>query len=773
VRLGRARRLALLSCLVAAAAGAGIVSVRRVNDQLAVIEACEAVDQERWAVALAKTAGRVADSETGHAALSCRCLALLATGGGDECIGLLERAVEADEGGEWTPGPELSVHLIQTWREQGRSADAARLAQRAARRYPDDPTLFYLEIETRSAVEDEATVLLELEARLPPAGPQAARMRVSLANRHLLRGDAERALAVLGDRVPAGAGAAAELWFDTRGMALATSGDVAAVDAHYDAWRRAGGDPAELEGRYALTLSIAGLNPPGGATIDLLVEAYSKSDRWSDAKLREAVAIRLILALANAARTDEALAVYDHARREFELAGLSRDEIERSAAQRSLAELPPAQRRGTLRFLVPDPAAGTEILLSPDVDEPVDSEFTALPLPASGRVEVVRGVGAAPQRWVVRDAQERTLASGTINPVAGRVVDVRVAPRAPEAPARMQLARKSADGRRRVILLLLDCADWRITGYLRARGDLPTLDALLRSGHRAVLDSDPPLTAAALEAIVWPHRRGDASLLGIVHRVGTELAGLASVGENPFAALAWLLPEDEDLFARLGAGRHAVANLLLSHGGIRAGRHSEITGPDGLKRRVPLHQSARDLNPDERERYPLLARALLGRDAIHVRTIAAEFDTTREIVEAGEVDLLALRVEPLDILTHAHFAEAVRNGQDDGRNLLYAIYRYIDARIAEVYRETDADDVFIVMSDHGIRTAMEHSRHAMFIATGPGVPVGRAPGRPAIRGVGAVAADLLGVATDWPDTGIAPWARTLASTSDDSRATAR
>jgi hypothetical protein len=189
-----------------------------------------------------------------------------------------------------------------------------------------------------------------------------------------------------------------------------------------------------------------------------------------------------------------------------------------------------------------------------------------------------------------------------------------------------------------------------------------------------------------------------------------------------------------------------------------------ITGPNGAQQRIPLHESARDLNPKERERYPLLADALLGRDAIHVRTIAAELDTTREIVEAGEVDLLALRVEPLDILTHAHFAGVVRDGQDDGRNVLYSIYRYIDARIAEIYRQTDADDVFIVMSDHGIRTAMEHSRHAMFVATGPGVPVGRAPGRPAIRGVGAVVADLLGVPTDWPDTGIAPWARALAST---------
>jgi hypothetical protein len=351
--------------------------------------------------------------------------------------------------------------------------------------------------------------------------------------------------------------------------------------------------------------------------------------------------------------------------------------------------------------------------------------------------------------------------------VAGGVVDVRVEPRQPREPQRVRLTRRPGDGRRRVILLLLDCADWRIVEYLRARRELPTLDALIRDGHRAVLDSDPPLTSAALEALVWPTRRGAASFVGLVHRVGVELAGLASVGENPVDALSWVLPEDEDLFSVLGAERHSVANLLLAHGSIRAGKHSEVTGPFGRKQRIPLTRSVRDLRADERERWPALAAALAGRDATYIRTIAAEFDTAVEIVDAREIDLLALRIEPLDILTHAHFAETVRDGQDDGENVLYSTYRYIDARIAEVHDRIDADDVFIVMSDHGIRTAMEHSRHAIFVATGPGIPKGRAPGRPSLRGVPAVLGDLFGVRTDWPETGVAPWARALAAAPAD------
>ena len=235
------------------------------------------------------------------------------------------------------------------------------------------------------------------------------------------------------------------------------------------------------------------------------------------------------------------------------------------------------------------------------------------------------------------------------------------------------------------------------------------------------------------------------------------------MGENPLAALRWVMPESADLFSVLGAGEFSVANLLLAHGSVRAGRHSEVTGPDGVKRRIPLTSSARDLRADEREIWPALAAAAPGRDRLHIRTIAAEFDTAAEIVKAGEIDFFALRIEPLDILTHGHFAETVRDGQDDGDNLLYSVYRYVDARIAEVHEQVDADDVFIVMSDHGIRTAMEHSRDGMFVATGPGIPKRRAVGRPALRGVSSVFGELLGVATDWPDTGVAPWSHALAT----------
>ena len=117
-----------------------------------------------------------------------------------------------------------------------------------------------------------------------------------------------------------------------------------------------------------------------------------------------------------------------------------------------------------------------------------------------------------------------------------------------------------------------------------------------------------------------------------------------------------------------------------------------MTGPDGARRRVPLATSARDLDPSERARFPGLAAVSAERDRVHLRTIAAQMDAAQALVAARELDLFALRVEALDILTHAHFAEAVQEGQDDGAGLLFDVYRYLDARLGSLHAELDADD---------------------------------------------------------------------------------
>ena len=752
-------RLSILLAALTVSVGLGIISIRHADQNAAILAACGAVESGDWNTALQRTEDLTLGGSLARDAAECRCIALVATDRGGECESLMDRLLSDSASDGWSPNPSLAVHLIQTRRSAGHIAEAAELARRAARQFPTNGDLFFLELTTRSSIEDEALVLRELEARIDPKAAEATRMRTSLATRHLIRGDARRALDVLGPGPPMGSQDAIERWHDTRGMAFANTGDLSAVKRSYAEWARAGGNPKELQARYALTLSIAGLGDPDASTVSLLGDALAKADGLIDESLLEALAIRLILTLVDADEQEGALAVYDHFQKRFALAGLTREELERSAIHHTLENENAGRPNGTIRFSLPSRNPQYSLLISPPPGEPVDTDFYPVDLSESFAVDVNRPLDVAPVRWVYRDGDGSALASGTVNPEPGAVVSVSVSPGAPLPAPRPILTREPADGNRRVLLIMLDCGDWRLTQYLRARGELPVLDSLLSVGFRGVLDSDPPLTAAALESIVWPERRGGASFVGLVHQIGIEVAGLASVGENPFSALSWILPEDEDLFSMLGSKEYAAANMLFSHGGIKAGHHSEITGPNGLRRRLPITTSSRDLDAEERRRWPKLVTDS-ERDAVHLRTIAAEFDTAAEIAEAREVDFLALRIESLDILTHSHFAQTARTGQDNGNRFLYELYRYIDTRLGEVHNLLDEDDIFIVMSDHGIRTAMEHSHHAMFIASGRGVPFGRADGRPALRGVSAVIADLMGIDASWPRTGVAPWSKT-------------
>jgi hypothetical protein len=752
------RRLVLLLAALAVSMGIGVISVRHTEQNAAVLDSCGAVESGDWNTALKHTEDLPLSGRTARDAAECRCIALVATDRGAECESLMDRVLADPASDGWSPNPSLAVHLIQTRRSAGHIMEAADLARRAARKFPSNGDLFYLELTTRTSVEDEALVLRELAARIDPQAAEATRMLTSLATRHLIRGDTRRALDILGSGPPSGSHDEIERWYDTRGMALANAGDLPAVKRSYAEWARAGGNPMELQARYALTLSIAGLADRDASIVSLLRDALAKTDGFLDERLIEALATRLILTLVDASEQEEALATFDHYQRRFAFAGLTREELERSAIHRTFEAENSIRPHGTIRFLLPRRDAQDTLLISPAPKEPVDADFQPVDLNESSIVDVNRPLDVAPVRWVYRDREGSVLASGTVNPEPGAVVSVPISLGDPRPPLHATLRREPADGHRRVILIMLDCGDWRLTQYLRTRSELPVLDTLLSVGFRSVLDSDPPLTAAALEALVWPERRGGASFVGLLHQIGVEVAGLASVGENPFGALSWILPEDEDLFSVVGAKEHSAANLLFSHGGIRAGRHSEITGPNGLRRRLSIATSSRDLDAEERRKWPQLVTDS-ERDAAHLRTIAAEFDTAAEIARAGEIDFVALRIESLDILTHSHFAQTARSGQDNADRFLYELYRYIDTRLGEVHNLLDEDDIFIVMSDHGIRTAMEHSRHAMFVATGRSVPRGRANGRPALRGVSAVIADLMGVNASWPHTGVAPWAR--------------
>ena len=753
------KRLLLAIAIFGTAAGIGFVSVQRARDQLAVIEACEAAQDGRAARALELTEGRVGPDATGRAAAECRCQAFLRQNQPAACLSLLDPLV--DESHAWLPQPGLIQLLLQHRAASGRDTEARTLAAAAARAHPEALVFLEHELALRSAAEPEAEVLADLAGRLPSHGDPAARARVLLAQRHLMRGDAPAAIAVLGATPPPGTGAARGLWFDTLGNAHANHADLAAMRAAFQAWEQAGEPANVVRARYALALSTNSLRDPAFDLLLAFEESLDDPQILADATLAESIAIRWIYTLVAADRANEALALYDALADRVSLEGIDRDEIARADLDRRLAQDPASSRRGTLRFERPRALAGGSLWISPPPGSEPDADYVEHTWSGRAPIEVERERVLAPTRWILRDAEHRVRASGAVYPRPGTTLPVTIAARRGDpGPSASPPRRQPADGRTRVVLLLLDCGDWPITQYLRTRGELPHWDGLLGSGYRAVMDSDPPLTAAALEALVWPGRRSDASLAGTFYRYGVELAGLESVGVNPFEPLGWLLPETADFFEVLGAGELRAANLLLAHGGVRAGRHGITTGPDGRTESLALGASRRALRPEERERFPGLGTGLADTDRHYVETIAAEFDAAEALIEAGELDLLAMRIEPLDILTHAHFGSAVSAGQDDGEGLLFEVYRYIDSRLGRVIPRLDADDFLVVASDHGIRTAMEHDRPALFVVQGPDVPHGRAPGRPDLRGLARVLADLVGVETSWPRTGVAAWTGT-------------
>jgi hypothetical protein len=306
---------------------------------------------------------------------------------------------------------------------------------------------------------------------------------------------------------------------------------------------------------------------------------------------------------------------------------------------------------------------------------------------------------------------------------------------------------------------ILDCADWRILGYLRARQEMPYFDDLLARGWSAVLHQEPALTAAAMEALVYPMRERGTSYLGMVSELGVELGGLAAVGQDPFRGLRWFLPAEPSLFRALGAGERSIVNFLFAHGNIDAGRNAVVTGPGGRESLLPFQAVARPPTTAEVARWPLLRGAVQREYGAHqVEVLAAQLDVLADLAAAKDHDLVLFRLEPLDVLTHGFFSRTLDEGQDDGDGVLYEIYRYVDARMAEVEQRLDADDILVLMSDHGIRAAMVHDPAAIFVAAGAGVPPGRAEGTPMLRGIARVLAELLGQPEPWPDTGVAPWA---------------
>lgn len=736
----------------------GVRAYRRVSYDRAAATVCAATDAGAWNEAVAAAAGVPSDDAgdpSTRAGLECLCRAQYATKQGASCVATMERLLFLPAGRDWVPERALTLRLVEILRRSGDSQRAAELASRAAASDPTNADLLAAEIDARIAIEEEGAVFDDVIPRLArvPTGDQV-RMRIVMAKRAINASAWPRAAAILGSEPPPFEAPGASEWYQTRMHCLAGQQDRRGMEALRERWAKLPGQSGRAGGYYALYGDLYHMFEAGTEAPAVLEAALSDGAGIGDSALIDMLYYRAIGGLAVNGRRAEARALYDRAVADGHplRSDIDPDDLERT--MRLAEPTASSSEGGFLRFVVPRGADGV-IRLSPSESDQPDGEFVRV----QPGEEVARSVGVTPQRWVY-NGSDGTEASGVVWVTVGQTTDVSIAPGVPTRTpvVRSLTGRRAADGKRRVFVVILDCFDWRLLSYLRARGDLPTLDALIAGGWHAVLFQEPALTAAAMDALVHPIPRASLTMLSIVNDLGVEIGGLESVGRNPLAPLEALLPTRGDLFKTIGARDHSIANLIFAHGDIKSGRNAVVTGPDGTEREVGMGLTRRALRLDESSEFGSLDR-LNVRDVgkALVQTIAAQFDQLNRYAMDSEMDAIIFRVEPTDILTHSFFRDTTHLGQDDGKAALFDVYRYVDRRLGEFTANLDADDTLIVMSDHGIRTSLRHDEHALFIMNGPDVPIGRAEGAPELRGVGRVIAELVGVQTDWPDTGVARW----------------
>jgi hypothetical protein len=742
-------QVAVLVVLIALIAFFGWRSVRRVQEYRRVEAVCSAVDRKDWAAALADPR-RLAPTVSQLREADCRCVALLATDRDDECEELAARLLAEPGAGDWLPRPDVMKGLISRRFSRGDIEGAAALARRAALAVPDEPTLVVSEAVLTAQAHAPRVAIAATRERLFAFGEDRAAVtaRITLGALALDAGDWESALEVIGDKPPAEPDLRDE-WYRYRMTALARAGRPRDLQRVAHAWAAEPDRAATSLALYALLLSTTQqrTDADGVLTLHLLAEAVRRGDEVEPEALLGAVYSRFVGTLAIIGQREEALRLYDEAVARFPGFPLDRDDLTRTMSDPRVELGDGAGARMEIR--IPRAEPGMQLIVSPEAREPRDVAWPVLPVPATGIVTTERTPDTWPFRWVLRDAAGQVRGSGGIWPTLGGLARATAQPREiASTPAAVPLAQAPSAGRSRLFVVILDCGDWRFVQYGRARGEMPSFEALLPAGRTTVLASIPPFTAAAMQSIVQPGAAGVTSVLGLVHHLGSELQGLSFVTRNPAEAVGELLPQGTDLFVSLGAGDLKVANLLHSYGRMQVGRNGATHGPRGAIGQLDLVGS-RAMRGDE------LAVVGTERSDKELAAIAGDFDDVIGIArQHRDVDLVMLRVAALDLMTHGEFPATAQAGQDDGGPLLFGAYRYIDRRLGELYRATDGNDVLLVMSDHGANTALEHHPHALFIAAGGGVEPGRIPGTPDLRGIPRMIAEFFGVPTDWPDSGL-------------------
>jgi hypothetical protein len=695
------------------------------------------------------------------AAFACRCLFLLVSGDTPACVQDMERAMAQDP--RWVPDVELLTQALIHWRLSGSSARALAAARRGLEEHPGEPRFV---VESLLADDgDDVRQRAEETARL-----WSGRDDVPVA--HLLG----LAVLVFGEKLGEHGRGAELLWqrvpslpHDEEGRAIAFSlgqleaqaGRQGGVDRACKELPRLGG--TEVDRELCVTAHVAWndlADAPTRLGLMAAVMAKTPSPEWEGVRgslLGRYAQLHLLLSGAETAK-EKVEEFKEHLPEAYELAVAM---IEESVRAQPATAGKASVGRGQLRFEFEAPVAG--VLQVSDSFQAFDARYTELPI--EGPVVVVaREVLGSPTHWVVRDA-EGLRASGTVWVSAGETVPVRVKPQPPRKTPPVVVDVPPADGRRHALVLLLDSVDWRIARYAMTRGDMPALASLVQRGASAVIRSTPPSTSAALAKLQNPGPR-PRTLAAFLVEISQQLAVASGSEEAAPSALNAFVTDRGGLPEALAARDLSTALLLRGHGAIKARTTGSVITPDGAGEPIPWARFA-SLDDEvrgrwEAEKKPLLERVpeerreRLGRQLDQWFTeLTAMFDSTELAWARDDVDLVLAHVDPTDFVAHVTYGDYARAGQDDGHNAMLAVYRAVDARIARLLPRVDADDLLVVVSDHGTQSSFVHAEEAFFAAVGPGIEAHRMEGEPRFRTVPSLLAHYFGgPEPTWPSGGV-------------------
>jgi predicted AlkP superfamily phosphohydrolase/phosphomutase/Tfp pilus assembly protein PilF len=395
------------------------------------------------------------------------------------------------------------------------------------------------------------------------------------------------------------------------------------------------------------------------------------------------------------------------------------------------------------------------------------------------------------------------LASGVALEVIESVVDRALGERL-ECPVTLQLSnpivssavrasfgREAVFGRMRptpyrVLLIGIDGADWRVIDPLVARGQLPNLARLKRSGSWAVLRSNVPTLSPLLWTTVAtgkaPDRHGINDFLVLDPRTGRQVPINASfrkakalwtilteAGLSSDVVAWWATWPAEPIRGHLISDRVAYSTFKVSgprdqkgavhpveyaHDVARLKVHDEEIGHERVARFLHIGQdelrrareaAARNPPGDEaQESINLLVRVLAATETYK----SISLDLLRR-PEGREAKLFAVYFQGLDEVSHrfAHCspprtALCPEPDYSRFRDAVAEFYRYQDAILGQILRQAGERTV-LVISDHGFasgdsrpddvkpfiegRPGLWHDLQGIFLAHGPGVAQGAIP----------------------------------------------